>query len=92
MNNEDTIEKQNPNSLYYNYYTETFNYSKHTMIKSFFTTLCQHWNVQEDEIYLFDDNGELLSDINFLKTMDKLVDYVKQRELRDKDMFEGPRV
>ena len=85
-------DKRDPNSDYYAYYTETFNYTKNTMIKTFQQTVCKFWNVQEDEFYFYDDNGELLRDINFLKKMDKLVDYVKQRELRDKDLFDGPRL
>lgn len=63
-------------------------------INEFLMAICDHWELTEvsDEYQLFDDNGEELRDLQVFKTMDKLIDSVCRRELRDKDLFEGDRM
>ena len=75
---------------------ETFNISKITDFKSLHRLVCDHWGLDPKDYEFFDDNGDMLEDDDVggpeKKTaVDKVMENVLTRELKDKELYHGSR-
>ena len=91
----------NPDSLKYQFYEETFRISRYTDIRQFLVIVCDYWGLSlltaAKPVYLFDDNGEkinynykdnvLLDNTFMCRTMDKIMESVMVKDLKDKELF-----
>ena len=75
---------------------ETFNISKITDFKSLHRIVCDHWGLDPKDYEFFDDNGDILEDDDVggpekKSPVDKVMENVLTRELKDKELYKGTR-